>query len=271
MESNRGDERCGRHTQRAYHMRRGQQPGMHRTPHTTHDTHSNPRQQKHTHHTRSSAATPTHTDGRGRSKQERHTRPHRMHIRRERSVVSAPLTEGTHTQEEVQCPQQHKSKVTIKKERSPHTTWIVVPRDVQPIFITKTIQLSSAFVHIQRTPLHAGTANTAAAAAQPKMLAGNIIKQATIYLCFCLNVGRCLHAFFCFAEGKPSCLGRVLGIPAGYTIIFFFPLVNVACVGAANNSVCVVPASLCYSAATKNNLPGRWPNPEFPNNRNQTR
>ncbi|EKF98929.1 hypothetical protein TCSYLVIO_010167, partial [Trypanosoma cruzi] len=37
------------HTQRANHMRRKQQPGMHRTPHTTHDTHSNPRQQAHTH------------------------------------------------------------------------------------------------------------------------------------------------------------------------------------------------------------------------------
>ncbi|KAF5215773.1 hypothetical protein ECC02_011504 [Trypanosoma cruzi] len=94
MESNRGDERCGRHTQRAHHMRRGQQPGMHRAPHTTHDTHSNPRQQAHTH-----TALPQHqhTNGKGRSKQERHTRLHRMHIRRERSVVSAPLTEGTHT------------------------------------------------------------------------------------------------------------------------------------------------------------------------------
>ncbi|RNF06017.1 hypothetical protein TcG_10541, partial [Trypanosoma cruzi] len=50
-----------------------------------------------------------HTDGGGRSKQERHTRLHRMHIRRERSVVSAPLTEGTHTQEEAQRTQQHKS------------------------------------------------------------------------------------------------------------------------------------------------------------------
>ncbi|RNC34054.1 hypothetical protein TcCL_Unassigned03195 [Trypanosoma cruzi] len=49
MESNRGDERCGRHTQRAHRMRRGQQPGMHRTPHTTHDTHSNLQQQTHTH------------------------------------------------------------------------------------------------------------------------------------------------------------------------------------------------------------------------------
>ncbi|EAN84328.1 hypothetical protein Tc00.1047053508245.50 [Trypanosoma cruzi] len=94
MESNRGDERCGRHTQRAHHMRRGQQPGMHRTPHTTHDTHSNPRQQAHTH-----TALPQHqhTDGGGRSKQERHTRLHRMHTRRERSVVPAPLTEDTHT------------------------------------------------------------------------------------------------------------------------------------------------------------------------------
>ncbi|KAF5218338.1 hypothetical protein ECC02_008709 [Trypanosoma cruzi] len=268
MESNRGDERCGRHTQRAHHMRRGQQPGMHRTPHTTHDTHSNPRQQAHTH---KPAAAPTHTDGRGRSKQERHTRLHRMHIRRERSVVSAPRTEGTHTQEKVQRPQQHKSKVTVKKRRSQSTTWIVGPREVQPIFITKTIHLPSAFVHIQRTKLHAGTAIASAAAAQAKMLAGNIIKQATIYLCFCLNVGRCPHALFCFAEGKPSCLGRVLRISAGCTIIFFFPLVKFACVGAANNSVCVVPASLCYSAAIKNNLPGRWPNPEFLNNRNQTR
>ncbi|KAF5215351.1 hypothetical protein ECC02_011960 [Trypanosoma cruzi] len=107
------------HTQRAHHMRRGQQPGMHRAPHTTHDTHSNPRQQAHTH-----TALPQHqhTDGGGRSKQERHTRLHRMHIRRERSVVSAPLTEGAHTHEEVQRTQQHKRKVTIKKRRSPHTT-----------------------------------------------------------------------------------------------------------------------------------------------------
>ncbi|EKG02374.1 hypothetical protein TCSYLVIO_006601 [Trypanosoma cruzi] len=70
-----------------------------------HNTHSNPRQQAHTH-----TALPQHqqTDGRGRSKQERHTRLHRMHTRRERSVVSAPLTEGTHTHEEVQRTQQHK-------------------------------------------------------------------------------------------------------------------------------------------------------------------
>ncbi|KAF5217301.1 hypothetical protein ECC02_009817 [Trypanosoma cruzi] len=117
MESNRGDERCSRHTERAHHMRRGQQPGMHRTPHTTHDTHSNPRQQAHTH-----TALPQHqhTDGRGRSKQERHTRHHRMYIRRERSVVSAPLTESTHTHKKMQRTQQHKSKVTIQKEIPAH-------------------------------------------------------------------------------------------------------------------------------------------------------
>ncbi|EKG00542.1 hypothetical protein TCSYLVIO_008506, partial [Trypanosoma cruzi] len=81
----------------------------------------------HARHTLQSTAAGTHTtlpqhqqtDGRGRSKQERHTRLHRMHMRRERSVVSAPLTEGTHTHEEVQRTQQHKGKVTIKGD--PHT------------------------------------------------------------------------------------------------------------------------------------------------------
>ncbi|ESS63454.1 hypothetical protein TCDM_08754 [Trypanosoma cruzi Dm28c] len=43
-----------------------------------------------------------------------------MHTRRERSVVSAPLTEGTHTQEEAQRTQQHNSKVTMKR-RDPRT------------------------------------------------------------------------------------------------------------------------------------------------------
>ncbi|EKG06169.1 hypothetical protein TCSYLVIO_002743 [Trypanosoma cruzi] len=146
------------HTQRANHMRREQQPGMHRTPHTTHDTHSNPRQQAHTH---------THTDGRGRSKQEQHTRLHRMHIRRERSVVSAPLTESTHTHTRIDAAHTatQKAKATIKGKMSPHTTRIVGPREVQPIFITKAVQLHWALVHIRRTPLHAGTATTAAAAA----------------------------------------------------------------------------------------------------------
>ncbi|EKG00689.1 hypothetical protein TCSYLVIO_008351, partial [Trypanosoma cruzi] len=92
-----GDERCGRHTQRAHHMR-GQQPRMHRTPHTTHNTHSNPRQQAHTH---SPAATPTHRWKREKQTGAAHKGPPHAHIRRERSVVPAPLTEGTHTQEEV--------------------------------------------------------------------------------------------------------------------------------------------------------------------------
>ncbi|RNC34758.1 mucin-associated surface protein (MASP), partial [Trypanosoma cruzi] len=89
-------------------------------------------------HTHSPAATPTHTDGRGRSKQERHTRLHRMYMRRERSVVSAPLTEGAHTHKKVQRTQQHNSKVTITKRRSPHTTRIVGPRELQPIFTTSS-------------------------------------------------------------------------------------------------------------------------------------
>ncbi|KAF5222513.1 hypothetical protein ECC02_004318 [Trypanosoma cruzi] len=251
-------------------MRRGQQPGMHRTPHTTHDTH------------------PIH------GSRHTHTQPCRnTNTQMEEGEANRSGTQGstactygesgpsclhpsrrvrTHTRGGAAHTATQKQSNNEKEEIPAHTTWIVGPREVQPIFITKTIQLPSAFVHIQRTPLHAGTAiASAAAAAHAKISAGNGIRQATIYLCFCLDVGRCLNALFCFAEGETSCLGRVLGIPAGCTIIFFFPLVKFACVGAANNSVCVVPASLCYSAAIKNNLPGRWPNPEFPNNRNQTR
>ncbi|KAF5215868.1 hypothetical protein ECC02_011413 [Trypanosoma cruzi] len=201
-------------------MRRGQQPGMHRTPHTTHDTHSNPRQQAHT-HTHSPAATPTHRWKREKQTGAAHKAPPHAHTARAVRRVGTPHGGYAHTKKEVQRTQQHKSKVT-KKRGSPHITWIVGPREVQPISITKSIQLPSAFVHIQRTPLHAGTANTASAAARSKISAGNGIMQATIHLCFCLNVGRCLHTFFlCLAEGTPSCLGRVLGISAGCTIICF--------------------------------------------------
>ncbi|KAF5215055.1 hypothetical protein ECC02_012295 [Trypanosoma cruzi] len=71
-------------------------------------------------HTHTALPQHQHTDGRGRSKQERHTRLQRMYIRRERSVVSAPLTEGAHTHKKVQRTQQHKSKVTIQKEIPAH-------------------------------------------------------------------------------------------------------------------------------------------------------
>ncbi|KAF5219590.1 hypothetical protein ECC02_007427 [Trypanosoma cruzi] len=106
-----------------------------------------------------------HTDGRGRSQQERHTRLHRMHIRRERSVVPHPSRRvRTHTRGGA-APTATEKQSNNKKRRSSHTTWIVGPREVQPIFITKTVQLPSAFVHIQRTPLHSGAGTTAAAAA----------------------------------------------------------------------------------------------------------
>ncbi|KAF5216023.1 hypothetical protein ECC02_011234 [Trypanosoma cruzi] len=119
MESNRGDERCGRHTQRARHMRRGQQPGMHRTPHTTHDTHSNPRQQAHT-HTHSPAATPTHRWKREKQTGAAHKAPPHVHTARAVRRVCTPHGGCAHTQEEVQRTQQHKSKVTIKKEIPAH-------------------------------------------------------------------------------------------------------------------------------------------------------
>ncbi|KAF5216706.1 hypothetical protein ECC02_010499 [Trypanosoma cruzi] len=100
------------HTQRAHHMRRGQQPGMHRTPHTTHDTHTNPRQQAHTH---SPAATPTHRWKREKQTGAAHKAPPHAHTARAVRRVCTPHGGYAHTQEEVQRPRQHKSKVTIKK------------------------------------------------------------------------------------------------------------------------------------------------------------
>ncbi|KAF5217538.1 hypothetical protein ECC02_009595 [Trypanosoma cruzi] len=119
MESNRGDERCGRHTQRAHHMRRGQQPGMHRTPHTTHDTHSNPRQQAHT-HTQPCRNTNTQMEEEKQTGAAHKAPPH-VHTARAVRRVGTPHGGYAHKQEEVQRTQQHKSKVTIIKRRDPLT------------------------------------------------------------------------------------------------------------------------------------------------------
>ncbi|EKF98038.1 hypothetical protein TCSYLVIO_011074, partial [Trypanosoma cruzi] len=83
-----------------------------------------------------------------------------------------------------------------KKERSPHTTWIVGPREVQPIFIVKTIQLRLVFAHIQRSTLHASTATIAAAAAHAKIGTRNGIMQATIFfLLECWQISACVVSF----------------------------------------------------------------------------
>ncbi|KAF5217070.1 hypothetical protein ECC02_010101 [Trypanosoma cruzi] len=166
MESNRGDERCGRHTQRAHHMRRGQQPGMHRTPHTTHDTHSNPRQQAHT-HTQPCRSTNTQMEEGEANRSGTQGSTACTYGESGPSCRQPSRRVHTHTRGGAARTATQKQINNKKKRRSPHTTWIVGPREVQPIFITTTIHLPSAFVHIQRTPLHAGL-GTAAAAAHAK-------------------------------------------------------------------------------------------------------
>ncbi|KAF5219591.1 hypothetical protein ECC02_007428 [Trypanosoma cruzi] len=113
MESNRGDERCGRHTQRAHRMRREQQPGMHRTPHTTHGTHSNPRQHAHT-HTQSCRSTNTQMEE-GEANRSGTQGSTACTYGESGPSCRTPHGGCAHTQEEVQRPQQQKSKVTIKK------------------------------------------------------------------------------------------------------------------------------------------------------------
>ncbi|EKF28268.1 hypothetical protein MOQ_007992, partial [Trypanosoma cruzi marinkellei] len=67
-------------------------------------------------HTHAAPPQHQHTDGGGRSKQERHTRLHHVYIRKERSVMSAPLREGTHTHKKKRCgAHSNKSKVTINR------------------------------------------------------------------------------------------------------------------------------------------------------------
>ncbi|RNC51402.1 mucin-associated surface protein (MASP) [Trypanosoma cruzi] len=92
-------------------------------------------------HTHSPAAAPTHRWKRENQTGAAHKAPPHLNTARAVRRVGTPHGGCAHTQEEVQRTQQHKSKVTIKRERSPHTTWIVGPWEVQPTFITKTIQL----------------------------------------------------------------------------------------------------------------------------------
>ncbi|KAF5216632.1 hypothetical protein ECC02_010585 [Trypanosoma cruzi] len=199
MESNRGDERCGRHTQRAHHMRRGQQPGMHRTPHTTHDTHSNPRQQAHT-HTQPCRNTNTQMEEGDANRSGTQGSTACTYGESGPSCLHPSRRVRTHTRGSAAHTATQKQSNNKNRGRSSHTTWIVGPQEAQPIFITKTIQLCLALVHIRRTSLHAGLGTSAAAAAKVNISLRNGIMQATIYLCFCLNVGRCPHAFcsFCF-------------------------------------------------------------------------
>ncbi|RNC35644.1 putative surface protease GP63 [Trypanosoma cruzi] len=139
MESNRGDERCGRHTPRAHHMRRGQQPGMHRTPHTTHNTHSNPRQQAHT-HTQPCRSTNTQMEEGEANRSGTQGSTARTCGESGPSCLHPSRRVRTHTREGAAHTATQKQS-NNRKRRSPHTTWIVGPREVQPIFTTKTVQL----------------------------------------------------------------------------------------------------------------------------------
>ncbi|KAF5216419.1 hypothetical protein ECC02_010825 [Trypanosoma cruzi] len=200
-------------------MRRGQQSGMHRTPHTTHDTHSNPRQQAHTH-----TALPQHqhTDGGGRSKQERHTRLHRMYIRRERSVVSAPLTEGTHTHKR-RCSAHSNTKKQSNKFKGE------IPAHHVDCWSTG----SAANIHQKNNSVAFGLRSYSARTTS--CTPGNSSSSSTrknkhrewnkasnrlfVFLFECWQPSACVFLFF--SDGKPSCLGRVLGISAGCASIFF--------------------------------------------------
>ncbi|KAF5217049.1 hypothetical protein ECC02_010109 [Trypanosoma cruzi] len=211
MESNRGDERCGRHTQRANtQKKRGQQPGMHRTPHTTHDTHSNPRQQAHTTH--SPATTPTHRWRREKQTGAAHKVPPHVHTARAVRRVCSPHGGYAHTR--IGAAQKATQQQRNHRKSRDHRT----PRGL--------------LVHGKRS--HHRSSST-------RKVKRKEWNKAAIYSCFFLEGGRCPHMLLLFLW-RANLHARIVCWGFLQCAQLFPSLVNFYCVGAANNSICVVPA-----------------------------
>ncbi|KAF5215871.1 hypothetical protein ECC02_011416 [Trypanosoma cruzi] len=223
-------------------MRRGRQPGMHRTPHTTHDTHSNPRQQAHT-HTHSPAATPTHRWKREKQTGTAHKAPPHAHTARAVRRVCTPHGGYAHTQEDVQRTQQHKSKVTIKKKEI-----LALHVDCWPTRSAANIYHKNCSVvfglrshSAHSTSCRPGHHCSSRTRKNKRKEWNNASKVLVVFPFGCWQM--CAHVLFVLFFHRANlhawivCWGFLQG-----TQFVFFPLVNVACVGAAKNSVCVVPA-----------------------------
>ncbi|EKG00111.1 hypothetical protein TCSYLVIO_008961 [Trypanosoma cruzi] len=238
MESNRGDESCGRHTQRAHHMRRGQQPGMHRTPHTTHDTHSNPRQQAHTH---SPAATTTHRWKREKQTGAAHKAPPHAHTARAVRRVGTPHGGYAHTRGGAAHTATQKQSNNKKGEILAHhvNCWStgsaanIHPKNNSVAFGRRSY---SAHTTSCRHGHHRSRTRK-----NKRNEWNNVINHLFVFRFECWQMPACVVLFLRRANlhAWVVCWGFLQG-----TQLFIFPLVNVSCVGAANNSVCVVPASL---------------------------
>ncbi|KAF5219373.1 hypothetical protein ECC02_007610 [Trypanosoma cruzi] len=221
MESNRGDERCSRHTQRAHHMRRGQQPGMHRTPHTTHDTHSNPRQQAHT-HTHSPAATQTHRWKREKQTGATHKAPPHAHTARAVRRVGTPHGGYAHTQEEVQRTQQQKQSNNKKGEIPAYhadcwSTGSAANIHHKNNSFAFGLRSYSAHTTSCRPGRHHRSSSTRK---NKRMERNNGDNHLFVFLFECWQMPACVVLFL--HRANLQCLHRVLGISAGCTIICLF-------------------------------------------------
>ncbi|ESS63064.1 hypothetical protein TCDM_09187 [Trypanosoma cruzi Dm28c] len=197
-------------------MRRGQQPGMHRTPHTTHGTHSNPRQ-----HAHSPAATPTHRWKREKQKGAAHKAPPHAHTARVVRRVGTPHGGYAHTQEEAQRTQQQKSKVTTKRSdpRTPRGLLVHGKRS-QYSSEKSSVALGRRSYSAHTTSCRPGNHRSNSHTRKNKRKEwNNVINHLFLFLFECWQISACVFRFV-FSEGKPSCLSRVLGISAGCTISF---------------------------------------------------
>ncbi|RNC33995.1 hypothetical protein TcCL_Unassigned03257, partial [Trypanosoma cruzi] len=187
-----------------------------------------------------SPAATTHTDGRGRSKQERHTRLHRMCMRRERSVVSAPHTEGAHTHKKVQRTQQHNSKVTIQKKIPAHHADCWSTGSAANIHHKNSSVAFGLRPHSsQTTSCRPGHHRSSRKRKYKHKERNNASNHLFVFLFGCWRMSACFFSFL-----------RRVNLHAWIVCFknfrkvhnYLFSLVNFYCVGAANNSVCVLPA-----------------------------
>ncbi|RNE96153.1 hypothetical protein TcG_13117 [Trypanosoma cruzi] len=162
-----------------------------------------------------------------------------MHIPRERSVVSAPLTEDTHTQEEVQRTQQHKSIATIKKEIPAYHVDCWSTGSAANIHHKQCICSRPSSTFIALNFMQAGHHRSSRMRKNKRKGWNNASNHLFVFLFGCWQIFA--HVFlFCFFREQTFISGSCVGdFRRAHNL---FSLVNVSCAGAANNSVCDVPA-----------------------------
>ncbi|ESS63067.1 hypothetical protein TCDM_09191 [Trypanosoma cruzi Dm28c] len=222
-------------------MRRGQQPRMHRTPHTTHDTHSNPRQHAHA-HTQSCRNTNTQMEEGEENRSGTQGSTACTHGESGPSCRHPSRRVRTHTRGGA-AHTATQSKVTMKRNDPRTPRGLLVHGKCSQYLSQKQFScLRPSFIFSAHHFMQAQPPPQQPHAQKYKRKKWNNARNHLFLFRFgYYEMSACLVLFFQRAtlHAWAVCWGFLQGAQ-----LFFFPLVNVSCVGAANNSVFVVPASL---------------------------